>query len=189
MNNKFNVFLSVAVLVIATLGFLGYKGLSQELSLKVGANPGTDFYNPLSFLGGVTDGYSRSTTTTGTAVTLSASDLVNRDGGAYGVVVVSPNIGDTTITFPASSTLKHFLPKVGSSARQCWVNATTSAGIDLIFAEGTGVILQKATSTAGGIGLPNITPNSVGCFNFVRGSTTPSQFDIYGLFTEYKDVN
>lgn len=107
--------------------------------------------------------YTNATSTTGTVVTLAASDL------AYSQVVMVPNTGALTVTFPASSSLSSFLPVAGDRARQCWVNATgTAAGI-IIFAASAGIDYEKnATSTVAAAGQTPIGASNSACFEWMR---------------------
>lgn len=181
----------VVIGVIALAGCVLPVGKDGQTIIEktVGANPGPDFYNALQFFGGVTKGNSYATSTDNTTLTLEAGDITRPDGGTYDTVIMTPQVGDLTLTFPASSTLSYFLPKNGMMAEQCWVNASSTSGIDIAFAAGTGIVLQSATSTSGGIGAPTIGPSSVGCFKFIRSTTTASTFDIIAAFTTYKDAD
>lgn len=176
MNNKFNVFLSVAVLVIATLGYLGYKDLSQRPPL--GANPGPSFYDPLEFNGGVQYG-SVNSTSTPASMTLRLSDIQNFD-----TVVINPTgaNSDKTLTFFASSTATAWLPKVGNRQETCFVNATTTAATTITFAAGTGIDLETASSSPTDL---TLLAGNVACFQFIRASSTSSTFDINASMVEY----
>lgn len=180
MKKSLLVVLAVAILVAAG-GYL----YSQRQQPPLGVNAGPDFFEALRLNGGVSYGSVLSTSTLA-SMTLKVSDVQNID-----TVVVSPTGANSakTLTFFASSTAKAWLPKAGHSQTTCFVNATTTSGVNIDFAEGTGVVLLKATSTAGGIGLPTIAPNNVGCFKFIRASSTASTFDIYAAFVEYKDAD
>lgn len=82
------------------------------------------------------------TSTSATSATLQESDLL-----VNGRLEVTPNVADLTYTLPASSTLTSFLPNAGDRNEIQIYNATTTAGIELIFAAGTGIDLESATST------------------------------------------
>lgn len=178
-----NLLVVLAVAIVFALGGYLYSQ-NQPLNLNLGASAGPDHYVQQSFYAGVLYGSSLATNTPTTATTLRAGDIVGVD-----TLVVSPTAGSLAYTFPASSTLRNLVPKVGQRAEWCVVNATTTASIDITFAGGTGVHLLKATSTSGGIGLPTIAPNDVGCFKFIRASSTSAAFDIYAAFVEYKDAD
>lgn len=118
-------------------------------------------------------------TTTGTAVTLKQSDIL-----AYDTVLMTPIVGATTVTFPASSTLTSFVPSAGDMQAQCWVNASSTSAITITFAEGTGINIQVASSTTN-LGFPAIQPGGTACFNFVRKTNT----DINAAYVRYVDGN
>lgn len=135
-----------------------------------------------TFNAGILHSYVNSTSTTATAYTLVPDDIVD-----YESVIITPNKGDLTLTFPASSTLSEFVPTAGDWAEQCWYNASTTAGIDLTFAAGTGIDLEVASSTtgaAGSIALTILADNS-GCFKYIRKPATASAFDILVQFTRF----
>ena len=184
--NKVNLSLGVALVavVIATGAFF------VKTQVQFGANPGPLQTNHAEFVGGVTYEKVKATSTDSTTLTLTAGDIAEKStGAAWDTVIMTPQVGDLALTLPASSTLKYFLPKSGYRARQCWQNASSTSGIDITFAANTGIVLQKATSTSGGIGLPTIGPSSVGCFDFIRATSTASTFDIVAAFTEFKDAD
>ena len=81
-------------------------------------------------------GDSLATTTTGTATTLKASDLLD-----YGIIDIMTNVAAHTYTLPATSTMMDLLPKVGMSRKWLFHNATSSSGITLTVAAGTGMHL------------------------------------------------
>ena len=138
------------------------------------------------FDGGVIRSYNNSTTTTATSQTLAAADIAP-SGIPYDTVFITPNTGDLTLTFPASSTLSAFIPTAGDMAEQCWYNASTTAGIDITFAAGTGVDLEVASSTSGGLQSPVLTmlADSGTCFTYVRKPATTAAFDILLLMTRF----
>ena len=104
---------------------------------------GGEVYSPVTFLGGLVRGLTRSTSTAGAAMTLAGSDF--DDERCLDITLNGPS---ATVTFPASSTLKSFLPKAGMTKELCVRNATTTAGLNITFAGSTGSLLKKATSTA-----------------------------------------
>ena len=83
------------------------------------------------------------TSTSGTASSFSAADLLT-----YSVWEVTPNNADLTYTFPASSTLSTLVPTAGDSRTWVIVNATSTAGIDVIFAAGTGSAVKGVGGAA-----------------------------------------
>jgi len=88
------------------------------------------------------DGGVTATTTTGTAVTLVASDFDTEN-----VIKVNSGTPGLTVTFPASSTLTALVPNVGDT-REVWLyGASTSASANITIAAGAGTTLKKAAST------------------------------------------
>jgi hypothetical protein len=130
--------------------------------------------------------YTNSTSTTATTQTLVAADILN-----YTSVIMTPNVADVTFTFPASSTLSALVPAAGDRFSQCWYNASTTSGIDMIFAAGTGIDLKVATSTVNYGGAMDLTigPEDVGCLEYIRKPATASAFDIIVGLIEYNDAD
>lgn len=81
----------------------------------------------------------------------------------YGLIQITPNTADLTYTFPASSTLSAMIPNAGNSRTVMIYNATTTAGIDVIFAAGTGMEIKGTGSTP-----LTIDEASMGTLTFVR---------------------
>ena len=177
MENMKNTLISAGVAVLVVV--LGFVFFSPQLPL--GVQPGPDQYSFAQFLGGLLRGNQTSTSTTDTATTLIAGDFVN-----YDTVLVTPNTADLTYTFTASSSLTHFVPATGDRFDQCWFNATTTAGIDLIFAAGTGIDLEVATSTGNSSAFDlSIQPGNMGCITYLRKANT----DIVAGLVEYSDAD
>ena len=126
-------------------------------------------------------GYAVATTTIGSSETLRSSDIA-----AYDTVILSPNVaGNTTLTFFASSTAAAWLPTAGNTQHVCFLNATTTAGAIYTLVGGTGTTLLVASSSATALGAVTIYPQKVGCFDFIRGNTTATTFDLIGAFTAF----
>jgi hypothetical protein len=125
--------------------------------------------------------YTSATSTSATAMTLNQADLM------YSSRLVTPNVGALTYTFPATSTLTTFIPTAGDMARQCFYNATSTAAATIIFAAGTGIDLEVATSSANTGGAFDLTlgAGNMGCFDFMRKTNT----DIVAGFLEYSDAD
>lgn len=85
----------------------------------------------------------RATSTINSAETLTATDFDTEN-----VIAYTLNVQSATLTLPASSTLSSFIPTAGQMRTVLVRNATTTAGLNLTIAGGTGTILKKATSTA-----------------------------------------
>ena len=175
------------VMVIAIAGVFLPAGKSVVQTV-VGAFPSPTIYEALELLGGSTRGFYYATSTTATTYTVTANDMVAKSGAAYDTIALTPNVGDLTLTLPASSTLRHFLPKAGMTAKQCWLNASTTAGIDLTFAAGTGIDFEVASSTiVDGLPVLTVLADSKGCFDFTRKPATASAFDFNVSFTRFVD--
>lgn len=176
MTNPKTLGIALVAIVIAIGGYFFPQVQTKVEQVFRGAS--TTFVDGLELLGGVTFGRSAATSTTATTQTLSAADIVGPEGVAYDVMLFTPNTGDTTLTFPATSSLPHFIPKAGMMARQCWHNASTTAGIDIIFAAGTGMDLETASSTRTDLTLID---DQAGCFTFIRKTNK----DMLVLFQEF----
>ena len=171
--------LAVVVSVVA-LGVAVFKS-SEVVVERFGAFPGPEILERVDFLGGTLFNKNVATSTTGTATTLRFSDVQNVD-----TLFVTPNTSDLTLTFFSSTSAKAWLPKAGDRQMTCVFNATTTAGIDVLFVSGTGIDFeQSATSTATNTEIIKIGPHSGGCFNFVRGPVLSTAFDIWALYTPF----
>lgn len=144
---------------------------------------GTIFYsatNGLNSAFGQLYSYTSATTTTATTQTLIVSDVQGFD-----TVILTPNVGSDTLTLFASSTASAWLPTAGNTQKTCFVNGTTTAGVNLTFAGGTGTKLLVASSSATALGSLNIGPQKEGCFTFTRADATATTFDILASFVSY----
>ena len=115
----------------------------------------------LTLDGGTLKSSTNSTSTTATSYTFVQADLLN-----YDTMLMTPNVGDLTLTLTASSSLTSLVPNTGDTYELAIVNASTTAGIDITLAGGTGTLLRKATTTA------TILANSVGILQFIRKANT-----------------
>ena len=173
----------VLVAVAVMFGVLAFKAPTVvTIPTELGATPGSEFYNLVKMNAGNQVGNYIATSTTATTYTMVRKDMVSPNGGLYDTVSFTPNVGDITVTFPASSTLA-VLSGAGESATQCWHNASTTSGIDITWAAGTGIDLMVASSTVAEGGAPALTTlsNQLGCFKFVRQADT----DITAVFERY----
>jgi hypothetical protein len=126
-----------------------------------------------------------SATTTGTAVTLKVSDILN-----YDTILVTPIVGATTLTFPASSTLSTLVPTAGDMQETCIYNATGTAAATITFVAGTGMNWQTVATSTGSVQVPPaIAAGGSGCFKFVRQAATAAKFDINALYTPYVNAD
>ena len=110
----------------------------------------------------------------------------------YDTIVVTPTgaAAAKTLTFFASSTASTWLPTAGDMQETCFLNASTSVAT-LVFAAGTGIDLQVATSTNNGGGVYDLTvdPDATMCFKFIRKAATASAFDIEANVVEYENAD
>lgn len=123
--------------------------------------------------------YTNSTSTSATAQTLVVADVAG-----YDTVLMTPTIGATTLTFFASSTAASWLPVAGDTQETCFVNSTTTATATLIFAAGTGIDLETASSTRTDL---TVVGGATACFKFIRQKAFAASFDITAAMTEYSE--
>ena len=129
------VFLLVVV-GIGTDGRDGSKG--RDGRDGVGAIPGPDVYQHLTFFDGFTKaGRVISTTTSGSAVTLTTNEFNEKTS----YLEINPN-NPVTITLMASSSAPFSNLRVGQSLELITFNASTSAAL-ITWAEGTGIDIQE----------------------------------------------
>lgn len=130
------------------------------------------------FNGGQLRSYTNSTSTVA-SMTLRESDILN-----YDTVLVTPTgaAASKTFTFPATSTLTSLVPTAGDLAEQCWYNATSTAATTLIFAAGTGIDLETASSTQTDL---TLSASGSACFVYLRKPDT----DISVLMLEYNNAD
>lgn len=107
--------------------------------------------------GGTVKSSVNSTSTTATSYTLTQADIWK-----YSSILMTPNTGSLTLTLPASSTLTSMIPTAGDEQDTLFVNASTTAGITVTFAAGTGTSLRNSTSTLA------VPANSTAFLQFVR---------------------
>lgn len=180
----------VVVAIIAVGSYQFPKVQNQVQEVLGGVVPGGTFTNPVELLGGTVMGNVISTSTTATAMTLNQGNIVNVD-----TMIVTPLVGDLTYTFMASSSARNLVPRQGQRQEWCVLNATTTSGIEVIFAAGTGIDLEIATTTSNLPTVIAIQAGSVGCFKFVRDiatSTTaayPTDFNIHAAFQPYYNAD
>ncbi len=84
----------------------------------------------------------RATSTVNAAETLLASDF-----DVENVIDYTLNVLDSTLTWPASTSLSSFLPNAGDTRTITVRHATTTIAMDLTFATTTGVFFRSASST------------------------------------------
>ena len=198
----------LSLLIIAFLVVSSFFGSGQTF----GALDRTTVGNPWTFSGAVTHSGAVTFSSTLSAVTGTFSGLVTTNAGVlhssvlatstgsntlgvldlngYETVIVTPTgaAAAKTLTFAASSTMSAWLPTAGDWQDTCFLNASTSVAT-LVFATGTGIDLQVATSTNGNGGAMDLTisPDGTACFKFIRKAATASAFDIEANLLEYED--
>ena len=156
--------LGVTFFVIPDNGLTGPKGdRGQDGSDgQFSAFPGPDFFGPINLIDRVTEIPAVFATTTGTAisgdsdndVTLRESDFLQAQYNLVSIGGLATD-ADQTLTFPASSSLRTFLPKIGSRTEICWFNATTSDS-HLIFAAGAGMDFRHASTSEAFRAVPSL---------------------------------
>ena len=120
--------------------------------------------------GGIT-----ATTTLATATTLLAANFDTEN-----IIDITPGGASLTATLPASSTLP--LGTTAGQSRTVYIrNATTTAGVLLTIAGGTGVTLRSASSTA--VIMSDTSGALYGQIDFVRKTNS----DISALITTYNN--
>lgn len=181
MDNVKNWAIGLIAVVALVLGFAAYNK-----TVPYGATPGPDHYKLQQFFGGVMNGNVLATST-------GSATMVKGFLKGYDTVIVNATgaASAKTLTFFASSTATDWLPKAGNTQTTCFMNATTTAGVTLVFAAGTGIDLQVATSTGstGGAFDLTIQPDSTACFKFIRKAATATAFDIEANMVEYEDAD
>lgn len=143
--NKVAIVVAAFALVLggAALALGGGKTVVERVT-EVGANPGPEATQHQFFLSGSTEGGKVvATSTSGTTVPLTASDLTDTS-----TIDVTLNVQDATLSFPASSTLTGIIPKAGMTRTIKVRNATTTLAMDLTVTGGTGVLLKRASSSS-----------------------------------------
>lgn len=163
----------------------GVSGSSGKDGTTFGAASGPDVYAYATFFEGVRYAKTYASSTSNTSLTLASSDLGAGSSAPYDTVRYTPNVGTVTLTLPASSTLRQFLPSAGNLARQCWYNATGTVGVFITFAGGTGTSLNTSSSTATAVGSKNIGPGEWGCFAVVRNGTGANANDLSFLMDSF----
>lgn len=192
--NKSNIVLCLSVVALILSVFAITKPVTvQRIVERLGGTAGPLHTELQEFEGGVINGYTLSTSTVATTQTITASEL-GSNGALYDTVLFTPNTADVTLTLPATSTLKAFLPLAGDTSVQCWYNATTTTSEigDIIFVAGTGWDLERiATSTTNGstTEVLEISPGDSACFKLTRLPATATTFNISALMLNGIDAD
>lgn len=169
MDNRYLVG-GIGVLALLALGVAVMKPPTMVVNnpAPVGAFPGNEITEPVEFRGGTQGSHYKSTSSPVTTYTAVRGDFGTADA-FYNLVSYTPTVGDVTVTFPASSSLNTLVRRSGATSRQCWHNASTTAGIDITFAAGTGIDIQTSSSSiTGGGPVLTLLSNQTGCFTYIR---------------------
>jgi len=132
-------------------------------------------------------GQLKSSTNATTSVTTGTLRLSDVQG--YDTVLLTPTgaAAAKTLTFFASSTASAWLPAAGDRQDTCFFNSTSTSGVDIVFAAGTGIDLEVASSSVSALGSLRIGPDSIGCFTFVRQPSLSASFDITAAYVAFED--
>lgn len=147
--NKIIKYSAIAlVAVLAIYGVVKFFPHSKSAGVALYQSPITSFPNGVQVGGGsYNQGFVQSginsTSTVATAYTLVGADLIG-----YSEIHVSPNLGSLPLQLPATTTLPAtFLPNAGDMEQFVFYNATSTTGVFLSLAPGTGSLLEIASST------------------------------------------
>ena len=177
-----NVFIGLAVVLSLVATYASFS--APKASAPLGAVPGSEFSNLAQFFGGTRDSNPVATSTNGSA-TLTANEV--RGWVNASEVSLVPNlVAAATFTFPASSTIPDVVPRSGDKQEFCVRNATTTAGIYLTLAGGTGFNLNVASSSVSALGSTKLTSGEVACITLIRQKATATTFDIDALVTVFQ---
>lgn len=202
-NSSWPGYLSLIAMVIALVaGFAAFTGKSPQAGTTANQTSTAGYYNaglgfkingsvfitgagsgrPPAIDAGLTKSYTNSTSTTATSETLAQSDILG-----YDTIFLNPTGGAVTLTLPATSTLTTLVPTAGDRQDTCIFNASSTAGINITLAAGTGIDLDiVATSTiTSPLGVLKIGPNNSGCLTFIRQAST----DISALLTVFGNAD
>lgn len=123
---------------------------------------------------GIIMGVRTASSTVNSAETMTLSMFDNENYIDY-----TPNV-NTTLTFPASSTMANFLPNVGDEKTVTFRNASSTAAATITFAEGTGGDLQILEATGTDLVLEGL---DIARVTFQRKNNS----DFLMLFSEYTE--
>jgi len=106
-------------------------------------------------------------TTTPTSLTLKPSDVQN-----VTLISMVPTVGNITVTLPATTTsgMSTWIPNTGDSDEILFQNATTTAGVTVTLAAGTGTLVLNSSTTAA------IRPGGIALLRAVRKAYTDISF-------------
>lgn len=140
---------AVVIAALAVMVGVGYLITTRPVAVQeappLGAAASPEVYNFTQFYDDIAVGGStRATSTVNSAETLLAADFDTEKFIDY-----TPNVQALTLTLPASTTLRSFLPRAGMTRTIYIRNATTTstASIDITIAGNTGTLLKVATTT------------------------------------------
>lgn len=174
MINKYGGVGALVVAIVALIVALGATGIVGPTGPTGGA-AGPSHTEIQEFrAGSVEGGIVRATSTDDTTATFLAIDLIQR-AGLVSILNFSPSLNAITVTFPATSTIPHYLPNPGDKHSISLCNATTTTGAfaDFTFALGTGMNLQQSTSTL------NLFSGQCADLTFTRNTDSDFEVDYY----------
>ena len=178
------IVLAVIALVAGGLAFL--KPVPAQQQPLGSSGGGNDFLAQVNFWQGQVNKTQIATTSQGTAITIGGAEFTGWANS--GVVSFTPGLtAQTTLTFPASSTIGSLVPNAGDRETFCIRNATTTAGVYMTFAASTGVnLLTASTTLTTANGAKQILTGKVGCFTLTREAKTATTYDIDALLTVFQ---
>lgn len=162
---------AVGVILASIAGLIGSYKNAPPADYAIGAIVGPEVLERMFFKSGIEVGsVVTSTTTAGSAATLVARDITGPDFTRVTIGGAVAEGANFTYTLPASTTLRHFLPRVGDSTRKCFMLTATTSDSVLIFAGGTGLDVRTASTTATGQAQPTLGAgvDLETCFTFTR---------------------
>lgn len=179
--------LAIALLAGALLASAGFWVSSPAPEVKVvertvvekpaGALAGPDVFSRLNVQGHFTQGCGNTaTTSTAASYTLLRAELADAC-----MITWLPNV-NTTLTFPATSTITDLVPNVGDSRTFRLYNASTTAASSITLAAGTGIDLQFSEGTGGDLVLNGL---DWGVLTFVRQADT----DVTVIWDEFTEAD
>src|SRR3990167_9519128 len=191
MDKKNLVISAVVSLAVVLLVAPFFKGtVIERIIERVGVAPGGTFDMPVEFHDTVTNAGLVNATTTGgsTGITLAYKDL--NKFSAVSVRFTGAADTNVTYTFPASTTLGALVKKVGGSREICYYNvASTTSNHNLLFAEGTGVALKVASSTAAASVTLGVGDGGTACLTFFGEANRDGTLGTTSVFmTAWKDA-
>ena len=177
-----NTIIGLVAVVALVLAFVAF---TRQPTPPAGAVSGNDFYAQLNEHAGEVNSGLLATTSNSTAETVSANEFKGWLNSSIVSYIPIATAADT-ITLPASSTLTGVLQNAGDKQAFCFRNATTTAGIYLTLAGGTGTNLLVASSSVSALGSVVVQSGKIACFTAIREPYSSTKFDIDVLMTAFQ---